>query len=299
MSARTPGTPHPALRIPGVAGADTGVDGWASVVQAAGLAVLVADPEGYLARVGEGELDAPLDALPFPAILSLSRYLPQLSQPDGPLRLAVRRALRLAPEEARLAVEVGCSVGPDLRALREVATEVIAFDLYLPALRAARAALDGEAVPEVRRVEGRSFEVDAPRLFPAMDGVTLVVGDALDAPVASGAADIVLALNVLDNVADPILSLSEMDRMLRPGGLLVLGAPFSWQDAITPWDRQLGGAPEAEMGNTPAMLDALLPDFEILTREDVPWVLRDHARAEFHYLVHLVAARKRPAAGAA
>lgn len=256
--------------------------------------MLLADPEAWVAQVTDDERDAPLDALPYPAVNTLARYLPHVAaSPEGPLRMAVRRALADAPAGASLAVEVGCSVGPDLRALRDVARHVIAFDTYIVSLRAARAQLAGEPIPVLERIEGRSFEFDEPRVLPAVDNVTLVVGDAHDPPVHEGIADVVLSMNVLDNVRDPRLVLERLQALVKPGGLLVVGSPFAWHDAITPYQNQLGGVPGEPEGNTPDMLPRLLTDCDILTHEDVPWVLRDHARTEFHYLVHVVAARRR------
>jgi len=253
--------------------------------------VLLADADGWLGEVLDIEAHNDLAETSLQGVLSFARYVPQLAEPDAPLRLAVRRAL--AHHRGDVALELGCSIGADVRALRDVAASVVALDVWLPVLRLARAQLDGQPIPWPRRIEGRSFQLDEPRSFPAVSDVTLVVGDAQDIPLHDASVDIVLALNVIDNVPSPRMVLDELERVLRPGGLLVLGSPFAWQEAITPVEEQLGGVPGHQHLDTPSVLPELLSGYDILTREDVPWVLPDHTRASFHYLVHLVAARKR------
>lgn len=297
--------PHPALRVP-VPEDGAGSGPWSSVPWTPdGVPILMADPESYLATVGD-DAARPLDEVSFEALAYLARYLPTALEPGAALRVAVRDALtRFAPLGSALGVEFGCSVGADLPALRAVCNAAIGVDGSVVGARAARAVVAGEVVPRLTRVEGRSFTSAPPVVRAALDGVTVVVGNALDPPVFAGCADVVMAVNLLDTVSEPVNLLGQLDAVLRPGGLLLLASPFSWQDGVTPPEEQLGGgtipalaalgSPEAVLailrGETP-----LLPHlaYEILeTTEDVPWSLRDHARCAFHYSSWLVAARKR------
>jgi 2-polyprenyl-6-hydroxyphenyl methylase/3-demethylubiquinone-9 3-methyltransferase len=52
-------------------------------------------------------------------------------------------------------------------------------------------------------------------------GVTPLAGDAYRVPLASGCADVVVAGELLEHVADPARVIGEAARLLRPGGLLV------------------------------------------------------------------------------
>jgi len=52
-------------------------------------------------------------------------------------------------------------------------------------------------------------------------GVTGVAGDAYRVPLATGCADVVVAGELLEHVADPARVIAEAARLLRPGGLLV------------------------------------------------------------------------------
>lgn len=268
-----------------------------------GIPLLLTGLDDYLERVG-GDLDAPLDELSFEGLTLLSIYLPHLLAPGAPLRRAVRGVLqRHVPRRVGLAVELGCSVGADLRTLANAAREVIGVDSSLVSLRAARAQLAGEVVPLLSRVEGRSFRSEDPIAMPRVDNVVLAAGNALDPPLLPGVADIAMSLNVLDCVAAPLDLLGQMDAILAPGGLMILSSPFSWKDDITPPAFALGGGIDprwVELG-TPAGLAELLagrmPElpylrYEVLEQLDVPWTIRRDSRQLLTFDVHLIAARK-------
>ena len=53
-----------------------------------------------------------------------------------------------------------------------------------------------------------------------------IVGDIAKIPVRDGSFDAVLCSEVLEHVDDPVASLSELKRVLKPGGTLILTAPF-------------------------------------------------------------------------
>jgi 2-polyprenyl-6-hydroxyphenyl methylase / 3-demethylubiquinone-9 3-methyltransferase len=65
-------------------------------------------------------------------------------------------------------------------------------------------------------------------------GVVPVRGDVLRLPFADEVADVVVAGEVLEHVAEPLELLSEACRVLRPGGVLVVDTI-----AATPWGRFL------------------------------------------------------------
>ncbi|PKN56953.1 MAG: hypothetical protein CVU56_13490 [Deltaproteobacteria bacterium HGW-Deltaproteobacteria-14] len=299
-----PRAPHPALRVP-VPEDGAGSGPWSTVRWTPdGVPILMADPEAYLAAVGDDAV-RPLDAVSFEGLTYLARYLPTALEPGAALRIAVRDALAWhAPLGGALGVEFGCSVGADLGSLRAVCDAVIGVDGSVVGARAARALCAGEGVPRLVRVEGRSFASAAPVVQAPLDGVTVVVGNALDPPVHAGCADVVMAVNLLDTVSEPVNLLGQLDAVLRAGGLMLLASPFSWQDGVTAPEEQLGGGTVpalAALGSAEAVLailrgeTPLLPHlaYEILeTIEDVPWSLRDHARCAFHYSSWLVAARK-------
>jgi len=294
---------HPALRVPLPGGGPESAS-WDRVVRTPeGVPILIAERDAYLEAVGE-DLTSPLDALSFEALTHLSVYLPQLLAPNAPLRRAIRRALfDFAPRGSQLAVELGCSIGPDLRTLGEVAQHVIGVDLQVAAVRAAHTQLCGEEVPLLERIEGRSFKTAKPIRLAERDNIQVVVGNAMDPPLFANTTDIVLAVNLIDSVSNPLALLGQMDALLKVGGLLIVTSPFAWRDTLTPPEEALGGGtfePFVELGSAEALrriLEGRLPvsvpfRYEVLKTEDVPWTLRDHARAMTHYDVHVLVAKK-------
>lgn len=77
-------------------------------------------------------------------------------------------------------------------------------------------------------------------------------------PVSDGHFDLVTCYNVIDRVEDPSRFVSELARMIRPGGLLVLASPLDFRPDMTPpgcWLtdlRQLVTGPGWETTTTPA-----------------------------------------------
>jgi len=83
----------------------------------------------------------------------------------------------------------------------------------------------GLLAPHVERLGYRHVGVDLRRAGleqSAARGVTPVTGDVTALPLADGAADVVVAGEILEHVADLPATVAELCRVLRPGGLLVL-----------------------------------------------------------------------------
>ena len=57
-------------------------------------------------------------------------------------------------------------------------------------------------------------------------GSTDYVCDIVDIPAPSDSFDVVLCTEVLEHLPDPVAAIGELTRVLRPGGLLLLTAPF-------------------------------------------------------------------------
>jgi len=63
-----------------------------------------------------------------------------------------------------------------------------------------------------------------------------VLADAGDLPLRTASADLVLCTEVIEHVTDPVRVLFEAHRVLRPGGSLILSAPFTWPVHDEPHD---------------------------------------------------------------
>jgi len=63
-----------------------------------------------------------------------------------------------------------------------------------------------------------------------------VVGSALDLPFEDRRFDTVVSTELLEHVPDPLRALSEMHRVLKPGGYLILTTPMYWPRHEVPHD---------------------------------------------------------------
>ncbi|HVB68236.1 MAG TPA: methyltransferase domain-containing protein [Acetobacteraceae bacterium] len=232
---------------------------------------------------------------------------------DAPLPGAARRCLaRLqelaGPVLARRVLDLGCGAGRtsfDLAAGHPEAL-VLGIDLSFGVLRLAQGALGGRVRYPRRRIglvyDDRSFAV-AP---PGAGRVDFWACDAQALPFAPGAADLAVALNLLDCVAEPRRLLAELAAAVRPGGQVLLACPYDWSTRATPMETWIGGHSQraAHHGAAEPFLHALLTAGAhpqsvtglALLAETLswPWQTRLHDRGSVLYRTHLLAlARQR------
>jgi len=125
------------------------------------------------------------------------------------LDVAARSVARLALERGESMLEVGCGTG-----------------VFLPGL----AAIAGPEGRVVGLDHSASFLDEArKRLIDAAlaDQVELVEGDVHDLPFADATFDAAHCERVLMHVADPALAIREMQRVVRPGGRVVIAEVYA------------------------------------------------------------------------
>jgi SAM-dependent methyltransferase len=163
---------------------------------------------------------------------------------------------------ARRALDVGCAVGritSDLARDHELA---IGIDL-------SRALLDA--------AKGRG-------------AARFACADALALPFPDGAFDTVVALNLIDRVPDPARALAEAARVTAPGGLLLVGSPYTWKEEFTPRSRWLG-----RVGDGGAEVRArLAPRFAREAETDMLFFIPHHARSGQLGRTHIQSFRRQP-----
>jgi SAM-dependent methyltransferase len=80
--------------------------------------------------------------------------------------------------------------------------------------------------------------VDAARLRAAPQ-IEIIVGDLLNAPLASASFDLVWCINTINHLRDPILGVNRLASLLRPGGRIVLGQSTLLPDMYFAWSSRL------------------------------------------------------------
>ena len=68
--------------------------------------------------------------------------------------------------------------------------------------------------------------------FPGID----IVGDVLKPPLADASYDTVLSTHVIEHVREPWVMVEQIARVLRPGGTVILMAPFMYPFHADPYD---------------------------------------------------------------
>jgi SAM-dependent methyltransferase len=229
---------------------------------------------------------------PDPAHDTLRSILGSSTPPPASLYPAAVRALWSPIPEGR-ALDVGCACGAvtlDLARDHEVAIGLDRSPLLIDAARAV--ASRGEA----RYATVLEGDLRTQHVVPiqAASGARFLVADALTIPFPSGAFATVVALNLIDRVPDPARAVAEMARVVRPGGLLLVGSPYTWKEAFTPRDRWLGGLERGdEKVRGPQTVHALLRDRFLLERESrLPFFIPHHARSGQLGLAHVQSFRR-------
>jgi hypothetical protein len=90
---------------------------------------------------------------------------------------------------------------------------------------------------------------------------------------------VVLLANLIDRLPDPRRCLAQMDRLVVPGGQLIITSPYTWLAEYTAPAHWLGHENQNSSENTfKALRELLSPAFELRARRDLPFVIREHRR---------------------
>src|SRR5574337_329298 len=111
-------------------------------------------------------------------------------------RAIIDTVLRQFASTCRVAVDVGCGTGRNLAILAQYADRVAGLDRSLAAL---------------------SIAVSRGLAVGCVDGHSL--------PLADESVDLLTAFDVLEHMDDDVRALEEFNRVLRPGGLIVITVP--------------------------------------------------------------------------
>ncbi len=193
-------------------------------------------------------------------------------------------------------IELGAAAGGVTRALAErFATPVLGLDLSAPMMRFATRALRGGTLRYPLRLSGTAYAERRVTVPPPVRGKPSVwLADALVPPVAEGCAGLVVALNLLDCVADPAALMRAAAGLLRPGGHLLLCTPRDWNTSATPAEAWVAArSPDLALADLTGWAERVSGLSVVAHAEDRGWQVRVHARATMHYRSDLLVLRRR------
>lgn len=199
-------------------------------------------------------------------------------------------------------LDLGCAMGRGVLELARRGASICAgVDLNFSMLRAAQRVRRGKRVEYGLRRVGLVFDSVGHELddYP-LEQTGFWCADLNVLPFAASNAKGALACNVLDCVPAPTGLLSEMGRVLRPGGAGVLATPFDWAAGATPAGAWIGGhsqrsAPGA--GSSLEVLRMMLPQLRTglrieAERDGIVWRLRTNERSTTEYSVYAALLRR-------
>jgi putative 4-mercaptohistidine N1-methyltranferase len=207
---------------------------------------------------------APADVLPFP-VRCVSECLD---------------AARLPPQ-AR-ALDLGCAVGRSAFELARHCAQVIGIDFSERFVSVATHMRDNGSFSFNYIEEGELTRPHRAVVPPEIDRsrATFERGDAVRLRSGLGVFDVVLMANLIDRVDHPARCLEQLPGLLKSGGQLVITSPYTWLAEYTARENWLGGfVREGQPVKTfDALKSILTPHFELSRRQDLSFVIREHAR---------------------
>lgn len=219
-----------------------------------------------------------------------SSNVPQFLQSLGnyPSRLAtfIFDQIEKRSIEPRRALDVGCGPGGVTFELCRRFPEVVGVDLNEHMIEVAKSLAKTGKTTYNSRVEG---ELSVEREAKLPEGIDtsraeFKQADAYCLPAEMTNYDVVVVSNLLCQIPLPNTALGRMAgprALVRPGGLLIIASPFSWDESVTPRDLWLGGFKDSNGKAQTSVegLKALFGDaFELVHETDIPHVTRKHSR---------------------
>jgi SAM-dependent methyltransferase len=142
------------------------------------------------------------------------------------------------PISGSLALDIACATGRMSAELAARGARVLAVDLSEQFVNEARRIiLDSAGRPELTFAQFKSGSQSVYAELPwklGPEDVMFAVADATRLPLDDDAAQLVLVLNLIDRVEDPVAILAEAWRCVAPGGYLLHADPFDYRETSTP-----------------------------------------------------------------
>ena len=222
-----------------------------------------------------------------------------LGVPNFPKACVEATMRHMPPQRRERCLDVGCSVGRSALEFARFFGHVDAIDFSARFIQAGVRLQHGDEVlyeipTEGELTVGRAISLDRIGLADVGRRVNFMQGDACNLKELFTDYDLVFAGNLIDRLYDPALFLDTIAGRLRPEGVLVITSPYTWLEEYTQKAKWVGGRREAgEPLTTFAGLSRTFAGrFELLHRQDVPFVIRETARKHQHTLAEMTVWRR-------
>ena len=202
-------------------------------------------------------------------------------------------------------LDIGCSVGRSAFELARHFAHVDAIDFSARFIQAGVRLQHGDEVHYEIPIEGeltasRAITLERLGLADVGGRVAFLQGDACNLKPLFTDYDLVFAGNLIDRLYDPALFLTAITSRIRAGGCLAITSPYTWLEEYTAKAKWLGGRREhgEPLSSFTGLTRALEQSFDLVAREDIPFVIRETARKHQHSIAELTVWRKRADDGA-
>lgn len=202
------------------------------------------------------------------------------------------------------ALDVGCATGASVFEMSKIFDEVIGIDQSEIFIHLALEVKNSNKVTYTAPVQGMNSEprqLALPKTvhtnrcqFYAGDAMNMIASSPVDPEKRRASRtypevmywqaspgetfDAVLCLNLVDRVPDPEKLLRTFVLLLKPGGLLILADPYSWQVSTTSKGKWLGGVDGVHSEDEVKRI--LSENFTQVSESDEAFIIRTHVR---HY----------------
>lgn len=220
--------------------------------------------------------------------------------PNFPTALVGHVMRETALTHTQSALDIGCSVGRASFELAKHFAKVDAIDFSARFIQQAYALVEqGErryTIPtEGDLVEFKSVSLDQFGYQEVKHKIHFAQGDATNLKSQFSGYDLVLASNLIDRLADPMLFLRSIPGRMNRGSYLVLASPYTWLEEYTPKEKWLGGIKVNGENHTTldGLTEALIKEFELVSVKEIPFVIRETKRKFQHTVSEVTIWRKR------
>jgi len=182
------------------------------------------------------------------------------------------------------ALDVGCAVGRTTFELTRIFNEVIGIDSSLSFINACNNLKDLGRMEYKITTEGDLHEDYVAIVDPELDRNCAFFrkGDACCLPLDIGQFGAVLACNVIDRLATPVLFLERLTSLVAPDGVLLITSPYTFSTVFAPKESWIGGYVNPVDGQHVTgfmgLRFHLQKFFDLITEIDMPYVMRSTER---------------------